>query len=86
MRITFLANHPTRRFALAQRQAVVIVDSVRSDQPVEAIWGMMTDAEIMVSGQTATLRKKDLEITMVRLVMELGRVMSDDRDQLGYVS
>jgi len=47
----------TRRFALAQRQAVLIVDSVRSDQPVEAIWGMMTDAEITVSGQTATLRK-----------------------------
>ncbi|HEX4134481.1 MAG TPA: heparinase II/III family protein [Bryobacteraceae bacterium] len=47
----------TRRFALAQRQAVLIVDSVRSDQPVDVIWGMMTDAEIMVSGQTATLKK-----------------------------
>ena len=47
----------TRRFALAQRQAVLIGDSVRSDQPVEVIWGMMTDAEISVSGQTATLRK-----------------------------
>jgi hypothetical protein len=47
----------TRRFALAQRQAVLIGDSVRSDQPVEVIWGMMTDAEITVSGQTATLRK-----------------------------
>jgi hypothetical protein len=47
----------TRRFGLAQRQAVLIGDSVRSDQPVEVIWGMMTDAEIAVSGQTATLRK-----------------------------
>jgi hypothetical protein len=47
----------TRRYALAQRQAVLIGDSVRSDQPVEVIWGMMTDAEITVSGQTATLRK-----------------------------
>jgi hypothetical protein len=47
----------TRRFALAQRQAFLIGDSVRSDQPVEVIWGMMTDAEISVSGQTATLRK-----------------------------
>jgi hypothetical protein len=47
----------TRRFALAQRQAVLIEDSVRSDQPIEVIWGMMTDAEITVSGQTATLRK-----------------------------
>jgi hypothetical protein len=47
----------TRRFALAQRQAVLLGDSVRSDQPVEVIWGMMTDAEITVSGQTATLKK-----------------------------
>ena len=47
----------TRRFALAQRQAVLIGDTVRSDQPVEVIWGMMTDADIAVSGQTATLKK-----------------------------
>ena len=47
----------TRRFALAQRQGFLIGDSVRCDQPVEVIWGMMTDAEIMLSGQTATLRK-----------------------------
>jgi Heparinase II/III-like protein len=46
-----------RRFAMAQRQAVLIADSVRSDQPVEVIWGMMTDAEIVVTGQTAILRK-----------------------------
>ena len=46
-----------RRFAVAQRQAVLIGDSVRSDQPVEVIWGMMTDAEIMVTGQTATLHR-----------------------------
>ena len=47
----------TRRFALAQRQAFLMGDSLRADQPVEAIWGMMTDAEITVGGQTATLRK-----------------------------
>lgn len=46
-----------RRFAMAQRQAVLIADSVRCDQPVEIIWGMMTDAEITVTGQTALLRK-----------------------------
>ncbi|HTA41351.1 MAG TPA: heparinase II/III family protein [Bryobacteraceae bacterium] len=46
-----------RRFAMAQRQAILVGDSVRCDQPVEVIWGMMTDAEIVVSGQTATLRK-----------------------------
>lgn len=47
----------TRRFALAQRQAFLIEDSVRSDQPVEVIWGMMTDADITVNGQTAILKK-----------------------------
>ena len=46
-----------RRFAMAQRQAVLISDSVRCDQPVEIIWGMMTDAEITVTGQTAILHK-----------------------------
>jgi len=47
----------TRRFALVQRQAVLIEDSVRSDQPVDVIWGMMSDADIVPTGQTATLRK-----------------------------
>lgn len=47
----------TRKFALVQRQAVLLEDSVRCDQPVEVIWGMMTDADIMPSGQTALLRK-----------------------------
>jgi Heparinase II/III-like protein len=53
----------TRRFALAQRQAILIGDSVRSDQPVEVIWGMMTDADIVPSGQTATLRKNGWTLT-----------------------
>jgi len=47
----------TRRFALAQRQAFLIQDSVRSEQPIEVIWGMMTDADISVTGQTALLKK-----------------------------
>ncbi|MDP9053617.1 MAG: heparinase II/III-family protein, partial [Acidobacteriota bacterium] len=48
----------TRRFALAQRQAVLIADSVRADQPVDVIWGMVTDADISaMSGQSATLHK-----------------------------
>jgi hypothetical protein len=42
---------------MAQRQAVLIADSVRTEQPVEVIWGMMTDADITVNGQTAVLRK-----------------------------
>jgi hypothetical protein len=46
-----------RKAGIAQRQVFLFEDSVRSDQPVEVIWGMMTDADITVSGQTATLRK-----------------------------
>ncbi len=47
----------TRRIGLAQRQAVLVDDKVRADQPVDVIWSMMTDAEMTVSGQTATLKK-----------------------------
>jgi hypothetical protein len=46
-----------RRIGMAQRKAVLIQDSVRADQPVEAVWGMITDAEISLSGQRAELRK-----------------------------
>lgn len=46
-----------RRFALVQRQMVMVEDSVRSDQPVEVLWGMLTDADITLGGQTATLKK-----------------------------
>jgi hypothetical protein len=47
----------TRRIGLAQRQAVLVEDSLRSDQPVEVIWGMMTDADISPNGPSATLHK-----------------------------
>ena len=47
----------TRRIGLAQRQAVLISDSVRSDLPVEAMWSMLTEAEITLSGSTATLHR-----------------------------
>lgn len=46
-----------RRIGLAQRQAVLIEDSVRSDVPVEALWGMLTETEISVNGSTAVLHK-----------------------------
>jgi len=47
----------TRRAGLLQRQAALIQDVVRSDQPVDVEWGMVTDAEISISGPTATLKK-----------------------------
>jgi hypothetical protein len=46
-----------RRIGIAQRQAVLISDALHADQPVEVLWGMMTDADITVSGQTALLKK-----------------------------
>lgn len=47
----------TRKMGLAHRQAVLMEDNLRADQPVEAIWGMMTDADVSIAGQTATLHK-----------------------------
>ena len=47
----------TRRIGMAQRQAVLVNDQVRADQPVDVIWSMMTDADVVVAGQTATLKK-----------------------------
>ncbi len=46
-----------RRIGLGQRQAVLIQDSLRAEQPVEAVWGMITEAEVSLAGQRAELRK-----------------------------
>jgi hypothetical protein len=46
-----------RRIGLAQRQAVLVQESVRADQPVEAVWGMITEAEVVLNGQRAELHK-----------------------------
>jgi hypothetical protein len=47
----------TRKIGLAKRQTVLIEDNLRADQPVEAVWGMLTDADISTAGQSATLHK-----------------------------
>ncbi len=36
---------------------VLIEDSVRADQPVEVIWGMLTDTDVSLNGPTALLHK-----------------------------
>jgi hypothetical protein len=46
-----------RRVGLAQRQAVLIQDQLTAEQPVEALWSMVIDAEITCTGQTAELTK-----------------------------
>jgi hypothetical protein len=43
---------------MAQRQAVLVQDVVKSGQPVDALWGMLTDAEVTVDGQDAELQKE----------------------------
>jgi hypothetical protein len=53
----------TRRLGMAQRQAVVIQDSLQSELPVEVIWGMMTDTDVVVNGPTATLRRNGWNLT-----------------------
>ncbi len=47
-----------RRIGMAQRQAVLIEDQLRADQPVEAVWGMLTDADVSFDGQSAVLTQK----------------------------
>jgi Heparinase II/III-like protein len=46
-----------RRIGLLQRQAVLVHDVVRSAQPVEVVWGMVTDADISLNGPAAVLKK-----------------------------
>jgi len=53
-----------RRIGLAQRQSVLIEDSVRSDQPVEVIWSMLTTADILPNGPTAVLHKNGWNLAL----------------------
>jgi hypothetical protein len=46
-----------RRIGMAQGQQIFVQDLLESDHPVEALWGMLTDAEVALSGQTADLQK-----------------------------
>ena len=46
-----------RRIGIAQGQQVFVHDVLSSEQPVEALWGMLTDAEVSLNGQTAELQK-----------------------------
>ena len=47
-----------RRIGITQGQQVFIQDVLESEQSVEALWGMLTDAEITLNGQTAELKKE----------------------------
>jgi len=46
-----------RRIGITQGQQVFVQDLLEADHQVEALWGMLTDAEVALSGQTAELQK-----------------------------
>ncbi len=46
-----------RKIGIAQGEQVYIQDVLESERPVEAVWGMLTDAEVKLNGQTADLQK-----------------------------
>lgn len=48
-----------RRIGIAQKQGVLIADTLTADQPVDAVWGMLTQADVTVTGQIAQLTKND---------------------------
>jgi hypothetical protein len=47
----------SRKIGIAQGQQVFVQDILESDEPVEALWSMLTDADISLNGQTADLQK-----------------------------
>lgn len=46
-----------RTVALVKRRVVVVQDKIRARRPVEALWGMVTDADVHLAGRRAELRK-----------------------------
>jgi heparinase II/III-like protein/uncharacterized protein DUF4962 len=46
-----------RGVTLADRKRVVVTDEIEAAQPVEALWGMVTDATVSVKGKHAELHK-----------------------------
>jgi len=46
-----------RSVELTPQNAVVVRDDIEAPQPVEAIWGMVTEAQIKFDGRCATLQK-----------------------------
>ena len=46
-----------RKVGIVQGQQVFVEDALESEQPVEALWGMLTDAEVALNGQIAELQK-----------------------------
>ncbi len=61
-----LARHE-RTVLFKERKTVTVRDEIDAPQPVEALWGMVTDAEVRLDGTRALLRKSGKALT-ARLV------------------
>ncbi|MCL5745100.1 MAG: hypothetical protein M1541_14440, partial [Acidobacteria bacterium] len=46
-----------RTVALLDRKQVAVTDEIQAARPVEALWGMVTTADVTVDGKRAELRK-----------------------------
>lgn len=51
------ARHFERSLALLDRRCVVVTDVLEAEHACDAVWGMVTDAEIVLKGAEAELRK-----------------------------
>jgi hypothetical protein len=52
-----------RGVALYRRKHVIVQDEIAANQPVDALWGMVTDAEISGEGASVELRKGDWQVS-----------------------
>ncbi len=52
-----------RGAAMVQRAHIVIQDDVSAIAPVDVLWGMVTEGEVLLNGATAELIRKDAAVT-----------------------
>lgn len=62
-----------RTIALLDRKQVAITDEIQAARPVEALWGMVTTADVTVKGNRAELRKGGAALT-AEIVSPAGAV------------
>jgi hypothetical protein len=56
--------------AAAADRTIVIRDDIEAPEPVEALWGMVTDANVTIARETARLQKGDSELQLKLLSPE----------------
>jgi hypothetical protein len=70
-----------RGVGLAAGNAAFIRDEIEAAEPVEALWGMVTDADVTVEGRRATLRKGGESLTAEIALPEDARFEVVSTDQ-----